>query len=1141
MKLASLTLQGFKSFGNRVTFEFAPGVTAIIGPNGSGKSNVLDALRWTTGGGRAREFRATDKTDLIFHGASGKRSVGLAEVELELRSGSGSVKVYRSLDRDGTTRLRLNGRAARFLDVEEALAGSGLGRSGLAIIGQGEVSQVLMADPGRLLDYVAEAAGVSRLAGRRDQTAARLDTATSHLERLQDVLVELSSRCETLAREAEGARRHADLTATHLRLRYTLAVQREAALTAEVATIEAKRAELEAALAEGRHRLAALRASGQERAARRDAAEERYREAAAQLEYRRGNLRVAEERRDRLTERRSSLQTRLDSLRAEAARLSSTPVPEAPAERLPAASAQVASAHGKADEAAAVLDGATAAEAAARDEHESCRAQQATLERAAAASRSRRMSITAELAQVEEQLEALAAAHESADLPTLEAAAESLANSHATLLAELESRRSELQATHEAHSLASAEAVARRHAAQRSKAAFEARRGFAQGPRNALSAGIAGVIGAVADLVSVPHEYQEAISGALGRRAEYVVVDTAETGRKVLSHVRKAGGFVTVMPLDLLRQQPERGLGAAAGRDGVVALATDLISHAEGHAVLFENLLGGTVVVTDMEAATAIARRPGSRPRLVTLQGDILEPTGAMSGGKRSQQATVLGAAAELEEAEEAARESGAVAATAQRRLDQVQTEVRALLERVAREAEAVRGAEAALARAREERAGREGLREDLRRRHDRLLTEDQALRTDATAPSDDDLKLAETATSSAARRLAEASAALDAAREAAATARLVALEAERAAAVLAERWRAYEDAEQRHAAALLRLGTLEFEIGQAAAAVGAIDVEVDAAAAAVAEARAAVPAGLAEEEGELSAARAALQELERDLTSETSAQASRAEALEEAKLQAARRETALEIAQEELRGFSEGIEPLELQERAARARLKEVTDELELLGAVNHRAAVDLAEVTARREELEAETVQAALAVAELSETLGRIDKETSERLGAALSRLRGTFGRHVQQLFGDGAKGAIEVEEEASRPVGVRIRLQPPGKQTHSLHLLSVGERTMGALAFLFALIADEEAGLPVAVLDEVDAPLDEANIRRYGAFVARLAAEGTQFILITHQKATFEIADTLWGITTEQGVSRSFSIRREEGPALAALATP
>ena len=215
---------------------------------------------------------------------------------------------------------------------------------------------------------------------------------------------------------------------------------------------------------------------------------------------------------------------------------------------------------------------------------------------------------------------------------------------------------------------------------------------------------------------------------------------------------------------------------------------------------------------------------------------------------------------------------------------------------------------------------------------------------------------------------------------------------------------------------------------------------------------------------------------------------------------------------------------------------------ELEALGPVNHRAATDLAEATERKENLEVEAVQATLAVTELEAALERIDRETSARLNAALARLKEAFGRHVRQLFGGDGKGGIEVEVEGARPVGVRIRLQPPGKQTQSLHLLSVGERTMGALAFLFALMGDEEdgGGLPVAVLDEVDAPLDEANIRRFCAFVSRLASQGTQFILITHQKATFEVADTLWGVTTEQGVSRVFSIRREE-PAAAVAAAP
>ena len=235
VRLTSLSLQGFKSFGNRTVVEFAPGITAIIGPNGSGKSNLIDALKWTTGGGRAREFRASDKTDLIFHGASGKRGLSLAEVEVELRGDERAFKVYRSLDRDGTTRLRLNGRNARFLDLEEALAGSGLGRSGVALIGQGEVSQVLMADPPKLLQYVAEVAGVGRMSSRREQTQARLETARGHLDRLQDVLVELDERCVRLGEEAADAERHAALSAEALRLRVTASRRRVDALEQEIA------------------------------------------------------------------------------------------------------------------------------------------------------------------------------------------------------------------------------------------------------------------------------------------------------------------------------------------------------------------------------------------------------------------------------------------------------------------------------------------------------------------------------------------------------------------------------------------------------------------------------------------------------------------------------------------------------------------------------------------------------------------------------------------------------------------------------------------------------------------------------------------------------------------------------------------
>ena len=274
--------------------------------------------------------------------------------------------------------------------------------------------------------------------------------------------------------------------------------------------------------------------------------------------------------------------------------------------------------------------------------------------------------------------------------------------------------------------------------------------------------------------------------------------------------------------------------------------------------------------------------------------------------------------------------------------------------------------------------------------------------------------------------------------------------------------------------------------------------------------------------------------EAEAALDRASEAQAGRSEALERARVQLARRETALEAAESELAGFPEGLEPLDVADRAARAELREIETTLERLGAVNHRAAQALSELGGEHEAREREAREAREAVERLSTTLERLDRETTERLSAAIDGVRTRFRTHIGELFGADGEGDVETEIDEGRPTGLRIRLQPPGKRTQALGLLSVGERTMGALAFLFALMGEEQGGrgLPVAVLDEVDAPLDEANIRRYRTFLERLARQGTQFVLITHQKATFEVADVLWGVTTEAGVSRVFSIRKEEG---------
>ncbi|HEX7004612.1 MAG TPA: chromosome segregation protein SMC [Trueperaceae bacterium] len=1130
MRLTSLTLHGFKSFGNRTTVEFAPGITAIVGPNGSGKSNVIDALKWASGGGRASEFRAGEKTDLIFHGASGKRSLGYAEVELELRGGQSKVTVFRSLHRDGTGRLRLNGKNARFLDIDEELAGSGLGKSGLAIIGQGEVSGVLMADPAKLLQYVAEAAGVARLAGRREQTEDRLATARTHLERLEDLMQELERQIGRLQEEAQGAKRHAELTRDSLRLRYTLAMLREASLRSEIGALREDKGKLEAEVAEARSELEAGRGELSASRQAQSESERAYREAMAQSEARRGDVRVAAARVENLEARSRDLELQRSAVGEELGsleRLEAPLEPDVDVARLEAAQAEAEAQLGIA------LEERSSAESearTAREEHERLRNVAHAAAQQSAALESRREALHRELAEIERQAAELEErGRDGSELEQQEARAQELRDRHLRLGEELSALRGKLEEAQARHANALAEAQARGRAAERSRQAFEARRGYAQGPRTALSSGIRGIHGSVADLLRVPDEYLGAVGAALGRRMEYVVVDNAGTGQKVLDAVRKGGGFVTVLPLDLVDGRAVPLAERLRDEPGVIGMASDLIDADERFAPVARQLLGNTMIVRTMADAVAIARRERSRPRMVTLEGDIVESYGAMSGGKRQAQAGVLGAAAELEDAEAAAAEATGSARRAEAELTELQARARDLIEREAEGRRLLDEAAAVLSRLREEEAARRELLAEVARRHQRACDELEGMEAPLSHVDEERLEAAATA-------LAECEAKLESCRERVEERQRELAERRQERLLAAERQQAFEAARaqyrrdlERREALEGRRRTLEQESERTA-------VELDRARQALEEARAAVPSDLEEKEQAYRLAAESLAALEERLTRLTEAQAARGEALERINVTLARREAAWELANEELAAFPGGIPTMDGSERALKAQLSDATAELEALGAVNHRAGLELEQEEARLASLREESEKAQLAIDELATTLEKLDNETNTRLEAGVTGLRDGFRKHVIELFGENAEADIEVEREEGRPVGLRIRLQPPGKQTRQLNLLSVGERTMGAMAFLFALMSGGgQQGLPIAVLDEVDAPLDEANIRRYCDFLTRLAQRGTQFILITHQKATFEVADVMWGVTTEQGVSRVFSIARSEAVAV------
>ena len=1122
MRLTSLSLNGFKSFGDRTVVEFSPGITAVIGPNGSGKSNLIDGLRWATGGGRASEFRAGDKRDLIFHGAAGKRSMGFAEVQLEIKLPNKTLHISRSIDKEGNTKLKLDGKNVRFLDLDEALAGTGLGKGNLAVIGQGEVSQVLMADPGKLLSYVAEAADVTRLSSRRDQTEQRLITAREHLQRLDDIMQELERQLELLQAEAEQAARSNELNRNALQLRYTLAYQRVESLKQEVQGLQEKSAETSDALATGREQLAAARTHWQQQRTAVSEHEVAYRQALTSAEVKRGDLRVAEQKLESLKQQADVVTREHAALLLDVQRLQSLSAPQAPQDDIEALTRKEQQQQQTLTQLEAALREQEAALLALEKQRDAQREQQTAFEKQLAAYTSRKEQLEQQLADVTARLSSLAHVDMSA-LDEQQQALSDVTQAEEQNQTQLESLRAELEVLQQQHAQALAEAQALERAAQRSRAAFESRRGYAQGPKNALTSGIAGILGSVADLIVVPDAYKTALASALGRRAEYIVVDDSSTAQKVLAYVRQAGGWVTLLPLDLVNGRDYQP-GAIANEPGFLGMLGDLIDYDARFKGVMLQLLGATALIETGDEATRIAKRHSQRPRFVTLDGDIVEAYGAMTGGRRGQQSTqVIGAAAEVEEAEAQAHDAALRASKTQQQLSDVQVRYKELQARL-REQSAKRASLTQSVNAlKQQHAVTSSQLEDLNNRKQTLIKAIDALEAPEQTRQTTQYEALNEQVLEFAQRLSSSRNHLREQQEHYAT-----LRQQRAIAIEKQQQyqrdlSRYEQEQQQLAKSTQRLQELSDQREQ-------LNKETHAATEQRNRAEAALPKDLKDKELEYKAAQQHVADAEAEVTRLSETQAQLAEQLEGTKITLARREAALEIAVDELKVFPEGLEVRDLSTRRARELLNETEAELEAIGPVNHRAQQEYDAQQSRYTELRQQTQEATEAVNELESVLATIDKETTSRLNEAIDALKTKFSVYVRQLFGEEAHSDIVVHREEERPTGLTIHLQPPGKQTRNLNLLSVGERTMGAMAFLFSLTSEGQ-GLPLAILDEVDAPLDEANIRRYCEFLRQLGDKGTQFVLITHQKATFEVADVLWGVTTERGVSRVFSISKAE----------
>ncbi|MDC8754594.1 AAA family ATPase [Erythrobacter sp. sf7] len=1139
MQIHRLKLSGFKSFVEPAELRIEPGLTGVVGPNGCGKSNLLEAIRWVMGETSAKSLRSGGMEDVIFAGTSTRPPRDFAEVVLHASDDRDEeLVVTRRIERGAGSAYRVNGRDVRAKDVALTFADAATGAHSPALVSQGKIAQVIAAKPAERRAMLEEAAGIAGLHVRRKDAESKLRGAEANLARLEDLMAGLDAQISSLKRQAKQAERYTELTqkiqAAEARLLF--ARWREAAAAAKEARAAAESANAavataQAAVAEAQKEQAtaaqALAEARDELADRRDDASAHGHRMAALAE----KLEAAETRLADLTRQ----QTRLEEDRADADRLTSSAV-----------------------EALARLDTEVAASRKAVTDAEAARPALANrAENSERASRTAELALakaTADHAGVEAEWRVAEAAVEQAEarLARVEAEMARLARTR-TELAESGDPQADVDAAR-----AEAEEAAAELATLREKlAADQTRKGELQSERDEASSRLAT---AKAELAGIEREHA-ALSRDRDARAK------REAGRQglpaALDRVKVAPGYERAVAAVLGRdgKSPLGAPGAAqdgrfwTGAGAPAPVADSLLAHLSDCP---EELRARLALVHCVDTDDSRELSPGEW--LVTRTGHLRRWDGFIARGEGAAEAAQLEAAnrfAELDAALPPLREAvsaaeaedkrvreelsalqtgliaqeraiaGAIEAERQalRRLDQAEAAKERLAARLAELAASAGDLETQLAAAREELAAAEEQRQRLPARDaERAALEAAQAKNEA----------ARSAVQAALAELAAQDQALAVARE-----RLAAQQAEQAG------WKARSsDAERRMAEAGRRLSEIEEERAVHAAKPAALTAEIEAGEATrtrLGEELAAAEAAMREADTRQRAADAELAQ-----RTETLAQAreGRASLAARAENEESRRTELARISGERFQcpppllgkrfGFTEDdIAPASSESE----ELERLTASRERIGPVNLVAADELARIEAEHGNNASEQAELAEAIARLRGSIGSLNREGRERLRAAFEEVDSHFRVLFTRLFEGGQAHLALVDSDDPLEAGLEIYAQPPGKRLQSLSLLSGGEQALTATALIFALFLTNPA--PICVLDEVDAPLDDANVERFCDLLdSMVRTTTTRYLIVTHNAVTMSRMHRLFGVTmAEKGVSRLVSVDLGEAALMAA----
>jgi chromosome segregation protein len=1145
MRLKRVRLFGFKTFADRTEFALDGGIVAVVGPNGCGKSNLVDAILWGLGEGNARQLRAATGHDVIFNGSARRKPVGFTEVNLLFDNEDGGlpiesseVAISRRLTRSGDSEYAINRQTCRLRDVYDLLADSGLGRSGYAIVGQKEIDQALAASADERRAWIDEAAGVQRYRARKNESLKRLAAAKEHLSRVEDILSELERQREPLRKEAEDAARYKGLVGTLRELELGLlakelresldeieACEQRIAEAARISIQELERAEV----LEGKVRTTGERISEVEQ--EMDAVRDLQQRALTAIERAEANIRVAEQKIANLDELELSLNE--DAATGLA--------------RLQEAEREAQDAALELDREKVLLEELSAAMAGAGDSAKAFREELDAADDALRAARQaevRRLKLEAEKAQRSERLHALARELGGVEqaIPDLETGLAEAAQDESEALTARDAALGDInQGEQQALGLRSeddkraqesrrllAEIAALEGRIRGLEATIESHEGLAHGTRSVLDAVESGALPdrylPVGEAIEVDAKLALAIEVALGAAVNDLIVPTERDAKAAIEYLKtKRAGRATFQPISLMRTVDTSGADRAANAKGVLGRAALLVRYREEHAPVIESLLGRVLVAETLDDALALARGSGFS-RIVTLEGEVVHASGAVTGGTQAKQGFgIVQRKAELAGLQKdlSARRKGLQAeekAAAERARERTTLE-----QTVAAARKELEGLERTLNEAREFRRRVEDELKSTRRQLDRLASERDQLGSEETIASEPvDLAAAEACRDAALERFAQASADAE---QAESRLREHRSRRDQASTRLESAQRRLEASKQSEAARESRLAHIEPGKQQAAeqresAAKDRAEAESRAQEAALKLADlAATRHDLLEQS--LKLAEEAKQARE---TANTIAATSHQSEVARARAEAKRAGAVTRLVEEY--GYDEpGLEELAGQpptELPADATLVagRLRREIRAMGEVNLGAIEAFERLTRRFDELSVQRDDVLGGIQEVESGIRELDQLTRDRFLGTFEKVRDEFSALFTKLFG-GGEGFLSLSDtENLLESGVDVEVTLPGKRRQALQLLSGGERSLCGCAFLFALLAVKPS--PLVVLDEVDAPLDGRNVERFVSLLEEFS-DRCQFIVITHNPTTIAAAPTWLGVTMQEpGVS-------------------